>query len=75
MKRSKKPSKSELELAVENLKNIPSLDEQGKIELLLDTQSTLNNGDASAYFEKWLDAVCEALKIELDDIQETNPFA
>ncbi len=74
MARKKKPVKTELEVACENLSCIRSLNETGRIELLLDTLETLDNGDALAYFERWLDVVCSALGIDVEESIDANPY-
>lgn len=72
---AKKKQVSQYDLAIEGLAAIPNLDERGRIELLIRTQDQLNNGDAMCYFGNWLDAVCEVLDIDIDDIDPLdNPF-
>lgn len=75
MAKRRQPKTSEFETALENLVEIPRLNERARIELLIDTQASLNNGDAMAYFGHWLDAVAEAVGIELVEPDESdNPF-
>mgnify|MGYP003633572307 CR=1 FL=1 len=72
----KRQSQSELQIAIDRLADVSKLDERGRIELLIDTQDNLNNGDAMAYFDHWLDAVCDAIEIDRDDFDPmNNPFA
>jgi hypothetical protein len=59
--------RSDLERALKRLDRLPSLDERGRIRLLVRTQSRLNNGDAMEFFGHWLDGVCELLGIDDDD--------
>lgn len=73
---SKKQKPSDSETALTALSKIPLMDEKQRIELLLDTQAELNNGDAMAYFGRWLDAVCDALGIDLEPSDPaSNPFS
>ena len=54
----------DLATAIEELVGVSRLDERGRLQLLVDAQHRLNNGDAMAYFDYWLGAVGENLNIE-----------
>ena len=72
---SKSHEPNELGRALEALSVVPELNERQRIELLIDTQAGLNNGDAMAYFGRWLEAVCDAIGIELEPFDPSlNPF-
>jgi hypothetical protein len=71
----RKPKLDEFEMALADLARLPQLDERGRIEMLIRWQDRLNNGDAMAFFDHWLDGVCEAIGIDTEaaDPME-NPF-
>lgn len=64
---AKRTKRNEYEIALAQLGKISALDERGRIELLIEQQDKLNNGDAMAFFGHWLDAVCVHLEIEFDE--------
>lgn len=67
--------RSELDIATDALSTIGDLDERGRILLLIETQDQLNNGDAMAFFGRWLDAMIEELDIELPEVDPNGtPF-
>jgi len=70
------PQSENLKAAIRTLKTLDELDERGRIELLINQQDRLNNGDAMAFFGHWLDAVCEVVGIEMEPLDPNhNPFA
>jgi len=71
-----KDDRSALDKASDNLDTVASLDERGRIALLVKTQDGLNNGDAMSYFGAWLDAVCDALDLDApEEDPNENPFS
>lgn len=72
----KKQKPSEFEVAIKALEKIPQLDEKQRFELLLEMQAELNDSDAAVYFDRWFEAVCVTLGIELEKPDPNhNPFA